>query len=188
MALEKVVIHGRTNMIRFKIISIVSVFFLVSTVLMILQGCAGIGGRLEPPKISLAHISVEEAKAFETAFQLDLRVFNFNDVPLEIKAIDCELEINGRNLAKGVSATRTTVPPFGTEVVQMKVYSSMLGMVSSMLDMIRSAQTNSIEPKLDYKVSGRLRIGGSSTMPLSIPFKSKGELNLEGITTGGTPR
>ncbi len=99
----------------------------------------------------MANISLQEAKAFETIFELDLRVFNTNDVPLEIKGIECVLEVNGNKLAKGVSATQTTVPAFGTELVRMVVYSSMLGMVSSMLDLIRSAQSNQITGKLDLE-------------------------------------
>jgi len=166
------------SVIRFKSISITLFCIVMVIALTILYGCAGIGRRLDPPEVSLAHITIQEVKAFETAFQLQVRVFNFNDVPLEIKGIDCELEINGRKLAKGISATQTKVPAFGTELVRMQVYSSMIGMVSSMLDMIRSTQSKQIERKVNYKISGRLRLGGDSRMPWSLPFKSQGELNL----------
>lgn len=152
--------------------------------LIILDGCAGFGRRMESPEIALANISLQEARAFETTFELDLRVFNANDVPLEIKGVECELEINGNKLAKGVSATQTIVPAFGTELVKMVVYSSMLGMVTSMLDMIRNAQSNQITRKLNYKITGRLSIKGDSTVPMRLPFKSQGELNLKGISTG----
>ena len=43
-----------------------------------------------------------------------------------------------------------------------------------------------IAQNLNYKISGRLSIGGDSTMPWSFPFKSQGELDLEGISTGKT--
>jgi len=171
---------------RFRSIPTMLLCMVVVAGLMILHGCAGFGRSLESPEISLANISLQEAKAFETTFELDLRVFNNNDVPLEIRGVKCELEVNGNKLAKGVSATQTTVPAFGTEVVRMVVYSSMLGMVSSMLDMIRSAQSDQIAQNLNYKISGRLSIGGDSTMPWSFPFKSQGELDLEGISTGKT--
>ena len=85
---------------RFRIISIALSGAAMVTVLAILHGCAGIGRRLEPPEVSLAHIAIQEVKALETTFQLHVRVFNFNDVPLEIKGIDCELEINGRKFNK----------------------------------------------------------------------------------------
>ena len=148
----------------------------------VLSGCAGLGKRLESPEVSLANIAVLEAKGFETAFQLDLRVFNTNDVPLEIKGVDCILEINGEKVAKGVSATQINVAAFGTELVPMKVYSSMFGVISSMLNMVKSAQSTQGKPKLSYKISGRLRLGGDSMMSGSVPFKYKGELDMEGAT------
>jgi LEA14-like dessication related protein len=172
---------------RLRLISTAILFMVAVGGLTILDGCAGFGRRLESPEISLANISLQEAKAFETTFELALRVFNANDVPLEIKGIECELEINGNKLAKGVSATQTKVPAFGTELVQMVVYSSMLGMVSSMLDMIRSAQSGGVPQKMNYKLSGRLSIGGDSGLPWKIPFKSQGELDLEGISSGKEP-
>lgn len=155
----------------------------VVTALIFFNGCAGIGRKLEPPELSLVHIALKEAKAFETTFELELRVFNTNDVPLEIRGISCKLEVNGRKLAKGVSATRTKVPAFSTKVVHMVIYSSMLGVVSSMIDMIKNAQSKQAPQKLEYNISGRLSLGGDSTMPWSFPFKSQGELDLEGITT-----
>ena len=155
--------------------------------LMMVYGCAGLGKRLEAPEVSLAHIAVQEVKAFETAFDLDLRVFNANDVPLEIKGIDCELEVNGRKMAKGVSPAETAVPACGSELIRVQVYSSMLEMVSSILDMARNAQSKQTKAKLDYKLTGKLRLAGGSMMPRTIPFKYKGELDMEGITTQKTP-
>lgn len=169
---------------RLRLILTSTLYLVAVASLIIFDGCAGIGRRLESPKVSLANISLQEAKAFETTFELALRVFNANDVPLEIRGIECELEINGNKLAKGVSATQTKVPAFGTELVRMVVYSSMLGMVSSMVDMIRSAQSDQAAPRLNYTLSGRLSIGGDSTMPWKLPFKSQGELNLQGLSSG----
>jgi LEA14-like dessication related protein len=181
---ESIFSNNRRSPMRIKFLPIPLLCMVVVAGLMILDGCAGFGRRLESPEISLANISLQEAKAFETTFELALRVFNTNDVPLEIRGIECELEINGNKLAKGVSATQTKVPAFGTELVRMTVYSSMLGMVKSMLDMIRSAQSDQIPRKMNYKISGRLSIGGDATVPWKLPFKSQGEVDLEGLSTG----
>jgi LEA14-like dessication related protein len=171
------------KMERFRLTRMVWLPVIVGIFLIMLYGCAGLGKRLEAPEVSLAHIAVQEVKAFETAFQLDLRVFNANDIPLEVKGIDCELEVNGRKMAKGVSPAQITVPAFGTELIRMQVYSSMLEMVSSILDMARKSQSNQITAKLDYKITGTLRLAGGSMMPASIPFKYEGELDMQGITT-----
>ena len=60
-----------------------------------LSGCAGIGKQLDPPRVSLANIRVEEVSGLETAFEIQMRVFNANDVALKVKGIKAELEING---------------------------------------------------------------------------------------------
>lgn len=159
-----------------------SIFIVTGIILMIFHGCAGVGKRLETPEVTLAHITMEQAKGFEAVYQLDLRVFNTNDVALEVRGIDCELEINGKRFAKGVSAAQTTVPAYGTELVQMKVYSSMLEMMTSLVDMVRQVQAKQAVPKLEYKLAGRLRLGGASMMPGSFPFSYAGELNLQEIT------
>ena len=91
-----------------------------------LTGCAGVGKTLEPPRVTLANIQVEEVKAFETIFQIELRVFNTNDIPIEIKGIDCELEINGRKFASCVSKVVKEIPSYGTDTVPITLYSSVL--------------------------------------------------------------
>ncbi len=88
-------------------------------VLFFFSGCAGFGKRLEPPRIALANIQVKEVKILESVFQIDLRIFNTNEVPLDVKGIE-------------------------------------------------------------YKIAGRLRLGAGA-MPAVIPFKSSGEVSLEGI-------
>ena len=81
---------------------------------LLLSGCAGLGKPLEPPRVSLANIRVEDFTGFETVFQIQLRVINTNDVDLKVKGIEAELEINGQSFAAGVSNTPVKIPSFGT--------------------------------------------------------------------------
>ncbi|MBW2192369.1 MAG: LEA type 2 family protein [Deltaproteobacteria bacterium] len=171
---------------RFQRTRCLSLLIATGITLTLLAGCAGFGKRLEAPEVSLAHITIQESKGFETTYQIDLRVFNTNEIPLEVKGVDCELEINGRKFAKGVSPTETTVPAYGTELLQVEVYSSMLEMVSSFLNMVREVQSKQAPPNIEYKITGRLRLGSGKMLPGSFPFKYEGELNLQEITSGKT--
>ncbi|MBU0767807.1 MAG: hypothetical protein KJ687_01760, partial [Proteobacteria bacterium] len=72
-------------------------------ILLILSGCAGWGKRLESPRITLANFNVQEIKIFESVFAIEMRVYNTNDIPLEIKGLNCDLELNGKRLATGVA-------------------------------------------------------------------------------------
>jgi LEA14-like dessication related protein len=135
-------------------------------------GCASPGKRLESPRIALAHIEVQETRIFETVLKIDLRVFNTNEVPLEVKGLDCELEFNGKRFAQGVSDVAIKVPAQGTAVIPMTLY-------SSLVDMARGLLKAQAEEKLQYKIKGRLRLKGGFMVPSVIPFTSDGEISLK---------
>ena len=138
-----------------------------------LMGCAGIGKQLEPPRVSLANIRVEEVSGLETAFEIQMRVFNTNDVDLKIKGIKAELEINGQPFATGVSNTPVEIPSYGTELVTITVYSSVIKMFKSVYGLKGSEE-------LKYRLNGKISVSaGNNMMPTSLPFESEGQVSLK---------
>jgi len=137
----------------------------------LLAGCAGLGKRLEPPRVSLVHLEVAEAKLFETVFHIELRVFNTNSIALAVKGVDCKLVVNGEEFAQGVSDAEVQIPAYGTAKIPMVVYSALMDMVKGVL----GAQA---QEKLKYRISGRLRLEGGALVPSLIPFSTDGELAL----------
>ena len=137
-------------------------------------GCAGLGKTLDPPRINLSNVQFQESKALETVLQIDLRVFNTNDVPIRVKGLDCDLELNGRSFAKGVSSVDKEIPAFGTMTIPVTLY-------SSVADLFRGIVELQKKEKLKFGVSGRLRLEGGFLMPAVIPFKAEEELALEGF-------
>jgi LEA14-like dessication related protein len=136
-----------------------------------LAGCAGVGQQLDPPRISLANLRVEEVSGLETAFQIQLRVFNANDLDLNVKGIKAELEINGQPFATGVSNTPVEIPSYGTELVTVTVYSSVIKMFGSVYG-LRDSEA------LKYRLTGKLRVSGSNMLPTTLPFESEGKVTL----------
>ena len=137
-------------------------------------GCAGLGKTLDPPRINLSNVQFQESKALETVLQIDLRVFNTNDVPIRVKGLDCDLELNGRSFAKGVSSVDKEIPAFGTMTIPVTVYSSVVDLFRGIVGLQRTE-------KLKFGVSGRLRLEGGFLMPAVIPFKAEEELALESL-------
>ena len=146
----------------------------LTIILPILCGCAGFGKRLEPPRISLVHIQVQKVALLETIFQIDLRVYNTNDVPLTIRGADCYLKLQGKDFASGVSNERATVPALGTVVIPMAVYSSVIELIKGLLTLPGQEQ-------LEYILTGRVHLEGGALVPASVPFKSEGRLDLSEI-------
>jgi LEA14-like dessication related protein len=144
---------------------------LVTTIALI--GCAGIGQQLEPPRVSLANIRVEEVSGLETAFEIQMRVFNTNDVDLTVKGIKTELEINGQPFATGVSNSPVDIPSYGTELVTVTVYSSVIKMFKSVYGLKGSEE-------LKYRLNGKISVSaGNTMMPTSLPFESEGQVSLK---------
>jgi len=140
-------------------------------ILLILSGCAGWGKRLESPRITLSNFNVEEIKIFESVFTIEMRVFNTNDIPMEIKGLNCDLELNGKRLATGVANVKINIPSYETALIPMTLYSSVLDVVMVLRGLAKTE-------KLEYKLTGRLQLGKGTT-PSTIPFKSTGELPLQ---------
>ena len=142
--------------------------------LFLLAGCASLGKTLDPPRINLSNVQFQESKALETVLQIELRVFNTNEVPIKVKGLDCDLELNGKSFAKGVSSVDKEIPAFGTTIVPVTLY-------SSVVDIFRGIMGLHKKEKLKFGVSGRLHLEGGFLMPSTFPFKAEEELALEGL-------
>jgi len=143
---------------------------------LLLAGCAGLGKRLETPRINISNIRVQEVKGFESILRIDLRVLNTNDIPIALKGMDCELQVNDRRLASGVSDTKVTIPALGTEIVPITVYSSVLDLFKGILGLKQGQE------KLKYRLTGRVRMEAGTLAPSTLPFTSEGELSLDSIS------
>jgi LEA14-like dessication related protein len=138
-----------------------------------MAGCAGVGKRLEPPRVKLANIRPESFNVLETVFEVQLRVFNTNDTAFTIKGVESEIEINGKAFAFGVSESDVEVPAYGTELLTMRVY-------SSVFDILKSAVGLHNEEQLQYRIKGKIRLG-TGTYPSVLPFESEGNISLPDI-------
>jgi LEA14-like dessication related protein len=148
------------------------ILLLVAT-LMIVSGCAGVGQRLESPRVKLASIQVKEVKGLETAFEIQLRVFNTNEAALNIKGIECELELNEDSFAVGVSKADIEIAAFDTQIVSVTVY-------TSVIDMVKGIHNFQKDEQIQYELSGKLSLGGNS-FPSVIPFSAEGIISFKNL-------
>lgn len=145
----------------------------------LLAGCAGVGKHLEPPRISLAQIQIQEFTGLEAVFQIKLRVYNTNDIDLNVKGIEADLAINGKPFATGVSQSAVKIPSFGTELVAVTVYSSVVDIVKGIHGLQKAEQ-------LKYRLKGKLRVSGEYSMSTTLPFESAGQVQLNESPAGGS--
>jgi LEA14-like dessication related protein len=142
---------------------------------MVMIGCSGLQKQLEPPRTSLTGIQIQQVTPLESSFLVKLRIINTNDVDLEVNGLSFDIEINDEQFATGVSNTSIKIPSYGTEILPVVVYSSVLDMFKS----VRGLQKNE---QLAYRLKGKLRLGGASSFPSSLPFSSEGKISMTRAT------
>jgi hypothetical protein len=91
--------------------------------------------------------------------------------------VDCDLAINDKPFAYGISNTPVTVPAFGPETPPVTVYSSVLDIVKGLFGLPQRED-------LRYQVKGKVRLGGGGLMPSSLPFDSQGSIAIKDIASG----
>ena len=157
----------------------------LSCLLLLMPGCAGMRGLKEQPRVSVADIRVQDVKAMETVLILQLRILNPNDIPIDLNGVNCEMEVDGRHFASGITDTNQTVPAFGTTLVPVRVYASVLDMVSSVAGLIHSTNASANSKPMAYALKGNV-IAGVGGFSKELPFSVSGELSLKGLERGIT--
>jgi LEA14-like dessication related protein len=139
-------------------------------------GCASLSGYGEPPRVNLVDLQPEQMTLFEQRYLVQLRIQNPNPEPLDVTGMSYEVELNDRAFAEGVHGESFTVAPFGEQVIDVVLVSTLF----SVIDQLQGLQTDG--PKsLRYRLSGTLSLKGSLTR---LKFERTGEMEFEGTETG----
>jgi LEA14-like dessication related protein len=120
---------------------------------------------------------MQESKGLEATFLVQLRVMNPNEVDLDIRGVDCDLEINGKPFAYGISNAHVKVPAFGSEIIPVTVYSSVLDIVKGLLGLPQRED-------LSYQLKGRVRLADPGFMPSALPFDAQGSVSIKELVPG----
>ena len=156
-----------------------ALLFFILSMPILLTGCATLGPGVEKPTVSVSDLRLQEVKALEAIFMLELRIVNPNDFPLDIRGLNCDLKLDGNHFATGISDARQEVPAFGTATIPVTLYASMFDMVNSVIQVLQGVdQHNGPVKPLHYELAGKVRLGGKTAGTL--PFQSRGELDLGG--------
>jgi LEA14-like dessication related protein len=155
---------------------------LALSLLQLLTGCSSLFWKKKTamPTVSLANMELQGIKGLETIFRLQLRVFNPDDEPLEVRGLTCTLKVNDKSFATGISDEHVTVPASGTATVPVLVYAGMFELVGPVIELlqdhVQAGGKKEVKP-LAYEMTGMVRLG--ETGEERIPFSLKGSLPPE---------
>ncbi len=150
-----------------------SIAFLVFLALdsLLLGGCASLFRTVERPEVYVIHVeSIEgESGLLEQRLKVDLRVRNPNDYDLDVTGVDFHLEVNGNQLARGLSNESVTVPRLSEAKLSVIATTTLMDMMRQFSKLGQNQGQN-----VAYALKGTLYIGhgwGSR-----VPFESAGRM------------
>jgi LEA14-like dessication related protein len=134
-------------------------------------GCASLIQQTEPPLVSVINLKLLDVQLFEQQYGLTMRVQNPNDFPLPIKGLSYNLEVNGSDLAHGVSNKAITIPAFGEKKLELTMVSGTFGIIRQLQSLEQAKQQT-----LEYRLSGKLSL---SSRFLPLYFEKTGALDFK---------
>jgi LEA14-like dessication related protein len=137
---------------------------------LLLSGCAT-ALKWEAPKLSVASLKLQSADVFSQRLLVHMRVSNPNDRELPIKGLTYRIEVNGAELAQGLTDTPFVVPAMGEAEFDVQVTANLATALSQLLSRRGSSDT------LDYHLTGSVAL--SSGLLRHIPFDERGSVKLK---------
>jgi LEA14-like dessication related protein len=137
---------------------------------LLLFGCAALYQSMERPRINIANVMPRDIKLFEQVFDLELRIQNPNDTPLEVNGLAFELELNDKRFATGVSNQSLVIDRLSSNVIHVEAITTLVGFLWQVAEY---QQTKS--PRLSYRITGSVYSGSAGT---KLHFDDSGEINI----------
>ena len=135
-------------------------------------GCSFFVPKLETPKLSVVNVEMQKSDLWEQRMKVRMRVENPNDRPIPVKGLTVTLDVQGQELAHGVSGASFNVPALGEAEFDMNMTANMAGALLKLL-----GSNNQIKDEVEYRVRGKLSL--SEGLMRSIPFEDHGTFRLK---------
>jgi LEA14-like dessication related protein len=144
----------------------------VALLLLSLAGCSLFIPKLETPKLSVVNVEMQKSDLWEQRMRVRMRVENPNNRPIPVKGLTVALEVQGQELAHGVSGASFNVPALGEAEFDMNMTANMAGALLKFL-----GAHDQLGDTVDYRVRGKLSL--SEGLMRSIPFEDHGSFSLK---------
>jgi LEA14-like dessication related protein len=124
-----------------------------------LVGCGSLP-TTDPLNVSVASVDPLPGEGLELRLAVRLRIQNPNDAAVEYTGVALDFDLNGRNLASGVSAEIGTLPRYGEALLTIPVTISAFDMARQVFGF---ATREPNDDQVAYRVRGKLEGGWFGT-------------------------
>jgi LEA14-like dessication related protein len=135
----------------------------------VLGACAVLVPKLEPPQLTVTRVELAGGNLQQQQVHLTLHVVNPNARAIDVRGIDCNLELSGEAFATGSTEAAFTLPASGETDFGLNVTAN--------LDAALVALLSGLGHKtVDYRMYGQVHL--ASGLMRNIPFEQKGRVKL----------
>ena len=138
-----------------------------------LSACSFLVPKLETPELSIVNVELMKGDFWEQRLKVRMRVQNPNDRALPVKGLTYTLEVQGEEMARGMSGASFTVPAFGEAEFDMNITANMATTLIKLL----GRGNGSLQEQVDYRIVGKVSL--SQGLWRSIPFEETGKFKLK---------
>ncbi|MEW6291474.1 MAG: LEA type 2 family protein [Thermodesulfobacteriota bacterium] len=130
------------------------------------------------PEINLMGLVMDEVTLSHVNMVANLRLFNPNAVTLRVEGVEYELQLNGVKVSAGKSLNSLDVPAndFGSLDLRLS---------SAYWDLFRFVNNIQQGEELDFRLTGRVRVGGLGIIGHTFNFDHEGKIPL--LSKDGRP-
>ena len=137
----------------------------------LLAACSTMPKEYEMLRVHIADMTAKDMAIFEQRFDVKLRIQNPNDVDFSINGLKFDIELNEREFANGMSGQRVAVPRFGSELVNVEVFTTL----TSFLRQVQGLSGGASQ-KVRYRLKGTAFVDAPGNF--KAPFDDTGEIDL----------
>lgn len=123
--------------------------------------------KLERPTLSVVGVQLLKSDLWHQELRVRMRVKNPNDRTLPVEGILYQLDVQGQELAHGMSGDRFVVPALGEAEFDMSVSANLVNVLPKLL--------NHNSTQVQYRIYGKISL--SAGLLRSIPFDDHGSFN-----------
>ncbi|MEA3177470.1 MAG: hypothetical protein QOI59_993 [Gammaproteobacteria bacterium] len=134
-----------------------------------LSGCSLFVPQLERPTLSVVKVQLLKSDLWHQELRVRMRVQNPNDRALPVKGIVYQLDVEGQELAHGMSGDSFVVPALGEAEFDMSVSANMANMLIKLL--------NKGGTEVEYRIYGKISL--SAGLLRSIKFNDHGTFKYQ---------
>jgi len=134
-----------------------------------LSSCSLFVPKFQKPTLSIVGVQLLKSDLWHQELKVRLRVQNPNDRALPVKGIVYELDVEGQELAHGVSGDSFVVPALGEAEFDMSVSANMASLLFKLL--------NRSTTQVEYRIYGKISL--SAGLLRSIRFDDHGTFRFQ---------